>query len=280
MSGLPWYRCFPRDFNEGMIGLTLEERGAYTTIVNLIYSRGGPVPDEAGYFRALLCCSAKTWTKVRAALIVKRKLFEVNYNGDPCLMNRRAADEIATSEKKSEKFSESGRRGGQNSRTRANENNDVAEARLEPGLSDTDTDTDTEKDTPAASARASDVDWKSRLEEAKRTAGDGVDLTSGAVHHYADLRQLCEPQVGEPCTWDEVLAAIGAEAAKAILKRRPIRSWTWVKEPAIRLRDRRLQGLPDVSAVEPRGQGPPQSWSERANEAQAIAVQRILGTGQ
>lgn len=142
MSGLPWYRCYPRDFNDGMVGLTLEERGAYVTILNVIYAKGAPIDDDPGYFRALLCCSARTWTKVRAALIVKRKLFEVPYNAQPCLMNRRAATEIAVSEEKFEKFSEAGRRGGRKSQANRKENNTVAEASLEAASSISDTDTE------------------------------------------------------------------------------------------------------------------------------------------
>lgn len=144
MSGLPWYKCFPRDFNDGMVGLTLEERGAYVTILNVIYAKGAPIDDDPGYFKALLCCSAKTWTKVRAALVVKRKLFEVVFNAQPCLMNRRAASEIANSEEKSEKFSTAGRKGGLQTQSNIKENNEIGQATLEPALTNIDTDTDTD----------------------------------------------------------------------------------------------------------------------------------------
>ena len=131
MNGLPWFKCFPRDFNEGMIGLSLEERGAYITVLNLIYQRGGPVPDDAPYFRALLSCTPKTWAKIRAALIARGKLFEVNFNGADSLMNRRAADELARREEISEIRSELGERGGRKTQAKRRENNDLAQANAE-----------------------------------------------------------------------------------------------------------------------------------------------------
>lgn len=128
MSGLPWYKCFPRDFNDGMVGLSLEERGAYITILNVIYARGAPIQDDAGYFKALLCCSSKAWTKIRASLIVKRKLFEVNFNGELCLMNRRAADEIGRRGEISEIRSDAGHQGGLKTQSKRRENNDLGKA--------------------------------------------------------------------------------------------------------------------------------------------------------
>jgi len=110
MSGMSWFKCYPRDFNDGMIGLTLEERGAYVSILNVIYARGGPIPDDASYFRALLCVSGKGWSKVRAALVVKRKIYEVSIDGFPHLMNERAAKELEKSRKLSRNFSEAAQR--------------------------------------------------------------------------------------------------------------------------------------------------------------------------
>lgn len=131
----PWYRCFPRDFNDGMDGLTLEERGAYVTVLNLIYDRGGPIPEEAWWITSKLGCTARVWTRVRAALIVKRKLYVVEIDGQAHLMNERAAREIAEREEFSRCKAEAGRRGGRNSRAKANENNGEAEAQLKHSLS-------------------------------------------------------------------------------------------------------------------------------------------------
>lgn len=110
MSSLPWFKCNPRDFRDGLIGLTPEERGIYATILMLIYERGSPVPEEEGWICAHLGCSSRVWKKVRAALIVKGKLFAVSFNGADSLMNRRAAEEIDSQKKLRERLSAGGKR--------------------------------------------------------------------------------------------------------------------------------------------------------------------------
>jgi len=82
--------------------------------------------------------------------------------------------------------------------------------------------------------------WIERLEEAVAVAGDGLDRTSTGIMHAKDLRALCEPTGGEPCEWLEVLDAIRMCAARAKTRGKPIRSWSWVKDDALALRDKRL----------------------------------------
>jgi len=142
----PWFKCYPRDFNDGMVGLTLEERGAYITILNLIYARGGPIPEDQWWITSQLGCTARAWAKVRAALVLKRKLRAVEISGEPHLTNPRAELEIEGREKLSRTFAAAGRNGGRKSKPKSNENNDNAEAKLKPGLSlvEAISDTDTE----------------------------------------------------------------------------------------------------------------------------------------
>jgi uncharacterized protein YdaU (DUF1376 family) len=142
----PWFKCYPRDFNEGMVGLTLEERGAYITLLNLIYARGGPIPEDPWWITSQLGCTSRMWVKVRASLLVKRKIYALEIEGEPYLMNTRAAEEIAEREKLSRTFSEAGRNGGRKSKPKANKNNGNSEAWLKPGSSLTEaiSDTDTE----------------------------------------------------------------------------------------------------------------------------------------
>lgn len=128
MSGMSWYKCYPRDFNDGMVGLTLEERGAYVSILNVIYSRGGPIPDDAGYFRALLCIGPKAWSKVRASLIAKRKIYALDLNGEPHLMNERAAKELEKNQRLSRNFSVAAQRRWENRTPEINEINDIEDA--------------------------------------------------------------------------------------------------------------------------------------------------------
>lgn len=115
MSGLPWFKCYPRDFREGMTGLTVDERGAYATVLMLIYERGAPVPDDATWLAAQLWVSVKAWNKIRASLIVKRRLFAVNVNGVDSLMDERAANELAKTSDLCSARSEAGKAGGKRS---------------------------------------------------------------------------------------------------------------------------------------------------------------------
>lgn len=132
MTALPWFKCYPRDFREGLTGLTCDERGAYTTILMLIYERGAPVPDDDAWIAANLWCSVRTWKKMRASLIVKRRLFALNINGEDCLMDERAAEEIAKTADLCTLRKTAGKEGGKRSAAKrtpvSNENNELDQA--------------------------------------------------------------------------------------------------------------------------------------------------------
>lgn len=132
MTALPWFKCYPRDFREGMVGLTPEERGAYATVLMLVYERGHPIPDDDAWIAGHLWCSVRTWKKIRAALIVKRRLFAINVNGVDSLMDERAAQELSRTAGISTARSEAGKEGGKRSAAKrtpnANENSDLGQA--------------------------------------------------------------------------------------------------------------------------------------------------------
>lgn len=94
MSGLPWYKCDPVAFNNGMVGLTLSQRGVYATVINCIYAKGAPVKDDALYFSALLACDRKEWIAARKVLIALGRLSLAVVDGVPCLSDSRAEAEI------------------------------------------------------------------------------------------------------------------------------------------------------------------------------------------
>lgn len=279
MTGLPWFKCYPRDFNEGMERLTLEERGAYVTILNLIYSRGGPIPEDVWWITSKLGCTKRTWVKIRAALIIKGKIFALSYNGEDCLMNARAAEELEKHAETSRKYSEAGKKGGQNSRPKAGKNNDLAEAGLSDGLSRAEAIQISEPE-PEATTTDAGADWRGMLEQAKEAAGDMADMTRPAMHHVADLRALVEPKSGEPCTWDEVLTAVGMTAMRQRTKGRPITSWAWVRDDALNLRDKRLTAANPAVAevVHLRATGPPNITDRIAaerKESERIAFEML-----
>jgi uncharacterized protein YdaU (DUF1376 family) len=128
MSGR-WYKRCGADFIHGTMMLTLEEKGAYSLCLDLIYDRGGPIPDDARWLSGVCGVSVRKWNAIRGRLIELGKLSA----NDGLISNFRAAFELVSAEKTARERAESGARGG---RTRAenatstNKNNDIAQAEL------------------------------------------------------------------------------------------------------------------------------------------------------
>ena len=106
----PWYRRFPDNFIAGTVGLTLEEKGAFSLLLDLMYVRGGPVPDEPRYIAGACNCSVRKWNAIRSKLIELGKIHVV----DGFLTNKRAEKEIEISLKDARERAESGSKGGIN----------------------------------------------------------------------------------------------------------------------------------------------------------------------
>ena len=89
--------------------MTLEEKGAYSLLLDLMYVRGGPVPDEPRYIAGVCNCSVRKWNSIRARLIELGKVEIV----DGFLTNHRAEKEIENALKTSRKLAENGAKGGE-----------------------------------------------------------------------------------------------------------------------------------------------------------------------
>lgn len=121
---LPWHARNHQDALDGMLSLSLEERGAYNTILDLIYSRSGPVPDDERWLAGWMGCSVKKWRIIRATLIYKLKLTETTHLGMPALMNERARLELESASTRRRVAAESGAKGGRKSAQAAAKSND------------------------------------------------------------------------------------------------------------------------------------------------------------
>jgi uncharacterized protein YdaU (DUF1376 family) len=124
---LPWYRRFPDRFIAGTVGMTLEEKGAYSLVLDLMYVRYGPIPDEPRYIAGVCNCSVRKWNAIRKRLIDLGKIHVV----DGYLVNFRAEEEIEIGRKISEEAAEKGAKGGIKSaeiRATAKKNNALAQA--------------------------------------------------------------------------------------------------------------------------------------------------------
>jgi uncharacterized protein YdaU (DUF1376 family) len=90
MGTLKWYKRDPNAALQGMAILTLEERGAYNTILDLLYARDGHLPDDERELSRLMHCDIRVWRRVRRRLMDLGKLYIHGGN----LRNVRADDEI------------------------------------------------------------------------------------------------------------------------------------------------------------------------------------------
>lgn len=124
-----WYRRCGADFIHGTMKLSLEEKGAYSLCLDLIYDRGGPIPDDERWLAGICNVSTRKWRSLRDRLIEAGKLTLV----DGHLTNARAELEIVSAETQARKLSESGAKGGRTraeNEAKANKNNDLDEASL------------------------------------------------------------------------------------------------------------------------------------------------------
>src|SRR5215471_13561718 len=75
MGDIKWYKRDPRAALTGMMPLTLEERGAYNTVLDLIYCYDGAIPDDDYFVAGWLRVSRRIWRRIRLSLIEKHKIY-------------------------------------------------------------------------------------------------------------------------------------------------------------------------------------------------------------
>lgn len=74
MSGRAWYKRCGADFIEGTMGLSLEEKGAYSLVLDLIYSHGGPIADDPRWLAGVCNVSTRKWATIQKTLISAGKI--------------------------------------------------------------------------------------------------------------------------------------------------------------------------------------------------------------
>jgi uncharacterized protein YdaU (DUF1376 family) len=73
-SVMKWYKHDPSAALAGMAGLTVEERGAYYTVIDAFYDRDGHLPDDDYLVSRILGCNPRTWRKLKISLFQKQKI--------------------------------------------------------------------------------------------------------------------------------------------------------------------------------------------------------------
>jgi len=130
MNSSPWYKRYGSDFIAGTLGMTLEEKGAYSIVLDLIYDRDGSIPDDARFIAGVCGCSVRKWNTIRDRLIELGKI----HCTDGIISNSRADKEIEKRRKVARKVAENGAKGGNKTaenRTNDNKNNDLDQALLD-----------------------------------------------------------------------------------------------------------------------------------------------------
>lgn len=130
----PWFKFYPSDWLNGTRGLSLEERGAYMTLLALMYDQQGAIPDDERWVCGALDCDVRVWRRLRDKLCRYGKIVP---NADGFLVNRRVLEEVRSGELLAEVRRKSGRSGGQQSgisRAMSNENKAPGEANASNSL--------------------------------------------------------------------------------------------------------------------------------------------------
>ncbi len=109
MSRRPWYKRYPSDFIAGTLQLSCEEKGAYSVVLDLIYDRGGPIPDDAQWIARVCNLSTRRWNQIRARLLELGKVEAI----DGVLTNKRALSQLKVEEKEHISLSSSGKLGAE-----------------------------------------------------------------------------------------------------------------------------------------------------------------------
>lgn len=71
---IKWYKRDPTAALEGFFELTLEERGAYGTILDLIYAKDGNLPDDDKFVAGWMRVDVRVWRRLKQRLIDLGKL--------------------------------------------------------------------------------------------------------------------------------------------------------------------------------------------------------------
>jgi uncharacterized protein YdaU (DUF1376 family) len=128
MGKLRWYKRDPVAALEGMSNLTLEERGAYNTVLDLIYARDGKVDDDDRFIAGWLRCDVRVWRRIKSKLLELKKIYVV----DGSIHNPRADEEVDEGLQRVASVSEASRTKGIKSGAARRKNKDLDEPKHEP----------------------------------------------------------------------------------------------------------------------------------------------------
>lgn len=102
---MPYHRRYHGDALTGYRKLDLEERGAYTTVLDLIYDAGGPIENNERWLAGELNCSLRKSRAILSKLLSMQKIY-ITIDGK--ISNHRCEQELDYALKTSRKQAENG----------------------------------------------------------------------------------------------------------------------------------------------------------------------------
>jgi uncharacterized protein YdaU (DUF1376 family) len=137
MGQIKWYKRDPDAALSGMMGLSLEERGAYNTVLDLIYTRDGNLPDDERFVAGWLGVDVRVWRRIKNRLIDLGKL----YVAEGMLRNSRADVEVLSALSRVGSAQDAGRASARSKARKSHgqyhENNDLTSTTVETDASTT-----------------------------------------------------------------------------------------------------------------------------------------------
>jgi uncharacterized protein YdaU (DUF1376 family) len=224
MGKMHWYKRDPNAALGGMMGLTLEERGAYNTVLDLIYSRDDNLPDDDHFIAGWCQVDVRTWKRIKAKLIEKGKL----ERSGGLLRNFRATSEIHRRVEIIQLRQDAGREGGLKSGAVRNKNNGLAEANGEAFAEANDEaksnrykKEEIRKERKSARDPSPFEEWEQKLLAVEGVQGSGLAISS--MHPITALQQEGYSLTGE------IIPLLKADIAAAQAKGRLNRlSWATI----------------------------------------------------
>lgn len=171
MGKLKWYKRDPNAALSGMMELTLEERGAYNTVLDLIYARDNDLPDDDRFIAGWLRVDVRVWKRIKTTLIDRGKL----YLRDGLICNTRADVEVLAGLSRCLSVADARRTSQAKSVAVRNKNKELALANdLQKNCTTTTTPTEVKKDSLSESPKkASDSTASHQCEATPEDGNDG-----------------------------------------------------------------------------------------------------------
>jgi uncharacterized protein YdaU (DUF1376 family) len=130
MGKLRWYKRDPNAALVGMRILSCEERGAYNTLLDLIYANDGRLVDDDRYLAGECALTARSWNRIKKRLVDLGKIKFV----EGFVRNGRADKEVEFGLKKVETAQVAGKISAEKRKAGSSKNNDLGSTTVEAGV--------------------------------------------------------------------------------------------------------------------------------------------------